>query len=118
MSAPSSDLPKHWSPSACDLFEEVLDEAPDMPAADVHALEQAAELVTTAELLEATSRAAGGIATGSTGQVVAHPAGVEARLARTAVAAILARLSPTAAVRSKAKASRALASRRDRGLGR
>lgn len=90
-------LPDHWTGSARETFAEVLTERPDLSGADLGALEQACHLIATAEALDAVARAAGYVATGSTGQVVAHPATVEARLARTSTATILARLSPAVA---------------------
>jgi hypothetical protein len=95
--APDADaeaLPDHWSSGAQDTYENVLAQRPDLAGAEYSALEQAVELITAADALDAAARAAGMIATGSTGQVVVHPAAIEARLARTAAAQILARLVP------------------------
>ena len=95
MTAPNEDswdLPAHWTDSARDLFLGVIEQRADLGGADLASLEQAASLASAAEQLEAAAFAVGMVATGSTGQVVVHPAIVEARLARTAVAQILARL--------------------------
>lgn len=91
------DLPDDWTDAARDVFAEALDERPDLAGADLGALESACALVSAADRLGAVAREAGMISTGSTGQVVVHPAAVEERLSRTAAAAILARLSPTRA---------------------
>lgn len=105
------DLPDHWTPSVRDLFAEVLDERPDLSGADLASLEQACELATAADALGEVARAAGYVTTGSTGQVVAHPAQVEARLARTAAAAVLARLAPSRAVKFTERSRRAARTR-------
>lgn len=89
------DFPEHWSPAARDLVENVLDARPDLDGREFEALVQAATLTTTADALDDVARAAGYMTTGSQGQPVAHPATVESRLARTAVAQIMARLTPT-----------------------
>lgn len=90
-------LPDHFSDAAVDAVHNVLSQRPDLAGGDVGALEQAGELITLADALGAVARLAGYIATGSTGQVVTHPAVTEARLARTAAAAILGRLTPASA---------------------
>jgi hypothetical protein len=109
------DLPEHWTSSARDLFAEVLSERPDISGADLGSLEQACELSTAAEALAAVAREAGYVSTGSTGQIVAHPAGIEARLARTAAATILARLAPSRADRFTDRARHAARSRYQSG---
>ena len=86
-------MPAHWSPAARDAVDEVLDVRADLSGADLAALSQAAELITAADGLDEVAREAGYVSTGSTGQVIAHPAAVEARLSRTAAATILARLA-------------------------
>jgi hypothetical protein len=86
------ELPTGWTTAARDLFFEVLEQRPDLAGAEVASLEQAAALTSSADRLETVALAAGMVSTGSTGQAVVHPAVVEARMARTAAAAILARL--------------------------
>lgn len=93
------NLPDDWTDGARDVFAEVLDDRPDLAGADVGALESACALISAADRLGDVARAAGMVAIGSTGQVVVHPAAVEERLARTAAATILARLSPTRGAR-------------------
>jgi hypothetical protein len=93
MEESTPDYPDHWTASARDTYENVLEQRPDLAGAEFASLEQAAELISAAELLEKVARDAGMVATGSTGQVTVHPAAVEARLGRTAAAAILARLT-------------------------
>lgn len=88
------DLPASWTQGARDLFAEVLEQSPDLSGAGLGSLETACSLVAAAERLDDVALAAGMLATGSTGQVIVHPAVVEARLARTAAASILARLVP------------------------
>lgn len=105
------ELPDHWTDAARDLFAEVLDERPDLSGADLGSLEQACELSTAAEALSAVARAASYVSTGSTGQPVVHPAAIEARLARTAAATILARLAPSQAIRFTERARRAARAR-------
>lgn len=87
------NYPAHWSPSAVDAFENVLDQRRDLAGAEYAALEQSAELISSADLLEEATRAEP-LTKGSTGQVVVNPGIIEARLARTAAASILARLVP------------------------
>ncbi|MFF1635930.1 hypothetical protein [Leifsonia sp. NPDC058248] len=93
---PSDDweLPESWTDGARELFLGVIDQRPDLAGAELGSLEQAASLHASAERLDAVAQDAGMIATGSTGQTIVHPAVVEARLARTASAAILSRLVP------------------------
>ncbi|MGN6446299.1 P27 family phage terminase small subunit [Amnibacterium sp.] len=104
-------IPDHWTDSARDLFAEVLTENPNLSGADLAALEQVCELASSAEALAAVARAAGYVSTGSTGQTVVHPAQIEARLARTAAATILARLAPSRAARFTERARRAARTR-------
>jgi hypothetical protein len=85
--------PDHWTDSAVDTYEAVLDERPDLVGADHSALVQAVELIAAADVLDAASRTTGAMTRGSTGQTTVNPAIVEARLARTAAAQILARLT-------------------------
>lgn len=87
------NYPAHWSDAAVDAFETVLDQRRDLAGAEYAALEQAAELISSADLLEAAARAEP-LTKGSTGQTTVNPGIVEARLARTAAASILARLVP------------------------
>ncbi len=91
------DLPPAWSQGARDTFEAVTDERPDLSAAELAALYHACALESAADALDAVAADAGYVTTGSVGQVVVHPATVESRLARTAAAAILAKLRPPAA---------------------
>ena len=100
-------LPADWTDTARDLFAGVLDERPEIAGADLGSLEHAAALTSAADRLDEVARAAGMVSTGSTGQVIVHPAVVEARLARTSAATILARLSPTKSERNTERARRA-----------
>ncbi|GAA4053472.1 hypothetical protein [Agromyces indicus] len=100
-------LPEGWTESARDLFHEVLDERPELAGAELGALEQACALASAAERLDEVALAAGMIAKGSTGQTIVHPAVVEARLARTAAAAILARLVPAGGAGARTNSQRA-----------
>ena len=104
-------LPEDWTDTARDLFAEVLRERPDLSGADLGALEHAAALTSAAERLDAVALAAGMVSKGSTGQTVVHPAVIEARLARSSAATILARLAPTQAERRTAQARRAARTR-------
>lgn len=90
----ASELPDTWTQGARDTFAAVLEERPDASSAELASLYHAASLESAAERLDAVAQAAGFVSTGSTGQVVVHPAVTEARLARTAAASILARLVP------------------------
>lgn len=92
--ADAAEYPAHWTSAALDAFDEVFTERPDLAGAAFSSLVQACELITTADSLDAVARAAGLVATGSTGQTVVHPGTVEARLARTAASAILGRIAP------------------------
>ncbi|MEV7761451.1 MULTISPECIES: hypothetical protein [Curtobacterium] len=96
-------LPEHWTPAARDAVHNVLKARPDLDGGDVGALEQAGELISLADGLADVARAAGLVSTGSTGQVTVHPAVTEARLARTAAAAILAKLNPANAAAAQAR---------------
>jgi hypothetical protein len=109
-------LPADWTDSARDLFHEVLEQRPDLAGAELGSLEQACALTSAAERLEAVALAAGMFAKGSTGQIVVHPAVVEARLARTAAAAILGRLVP-ATTGAKTSSQRAREAARARWAG-
>lgn len=86
------DLPGHWTQAAQDAFLNVTEERKDLDGAELASLEQAAELITSADLLDEAARAEGLLVKGSTRQTVVNPGVVEARLARTAASAILARL--------------------------
>lgn len=111
-------LPEHWPPAVRDLFEEVLNESPDLSGAALGTLYEACHLMTAAEALDDVARAAGYVSTGAAGHVVTHPATVEARLARTAAAAILHRLRPDSALKRETKARRAARARHGTGGGR
>ena len=84
------DLPEHLSEEARDLVSGVLEDLTDAgeePDAYLWAaVLQAAELISTADRLDAVARAADYVAQGSQGQEVLHPAVQEARQARTAAA--------------------------------
>lgn len=95
--APAAALPAHWTPGARDTYQNVLDQRADLAGAEYAALEQAVELIASADALETAVREHGTMVKGSTGQLVVNPAAVEARLARTAAAQILARLVPAGA---------------------
>lgn len=86
------DLPAHWTDGARDTFTNVLAERSDLSGAEWASLEQAAELISTAEVLEAAARESGALVPGSQGQLVVNPAYAESRMARTAAAQILNRL--------------------------
>lgn len=92
MSDPS-DLPTHWPAAVRDVFEDTEPELADSGAAHA-SLVEACELLTTAYALDAVAVRAEHVTRGSMGQEVLHPAVAESRLARTAAAAILARLIP------------------------
>jgi len=100
-------FPEDWTESARELFAEVIAERPDLGGAELGALEHACYLTSAAERLDEIARAAGMVSTGSTGQVVVHPAITEARLQRDSAARILARLTPTRRERFTARAGRA-----------
>lgn len=108
------DLPVRWPERARHLFLEVVDETPDLAGAALGSLFQAVDLVATAEALEEVAGSAGYVATGSTGQIVAHPATIESRLARTAAAQILKGLRPDAPAQRSAKARNAARARHGR----
>ena len=104
------DLPTHWIDGAKDTYANVLDERPELSGADFAGLEQAAELITSADLLDEAARESGPLVYCSSGQLVTNPAIVEARQARTAAAAILARLSlPSAGAKTNAQRARTAA---------
>lgn len=89
----------------------MIEETPDLARAALGTLYAAWDLLTSAEGLDEVPRAAGYVATGSTGQIVTHPATVEARLARTSAAAILKGLRPDEPYRRETKARRAARAR-------
>ncbi|WP_346960758.1 hypothetical protein [uncultured Arthrobacter sp.] len=91
---PDLDYPEHWTESARDAFESVMAQRPGLEGAEFASLVQVAELLTSADLLEAEARKTGLLVPGSTGQLTTNPGVVEGRLARTAAATILARLVP------------------------
>jgi hypothetical protein len=106
MDSPEVDYPAHWTDGARDTFDNVLEQRPDLAGAEYVALEQAAELICTADRLDAATRETP-LTTGSTGQVTVNPGIVEARLARTAAAGILARLTaPAAGARTNSQRGR------------
>lgn len=84
--------PEHWPPQVVDTYDSVLAESPNLAGAAFSTLVEACELLASAYALDKVAAAAGYISTGSTGQTTAHPCLVEARLARTEAARILARL--------------------------
>lgn len=84
-------LPDHWTEGAINTYNAVLDERPDMAAAELASLWTACELITQAEALEADVRARLFVP-GSAGQDVLNPAAAEARQTRTVVATVLNRL--------------------------
>jgi hypothetical protein len=87
--------PAHWTDSAIDAIETVLEAQPDLDGPAFAALAQAAELISTADALDEVARAANFVIMGSKGQPAKHPALGEARLARSAAATILGRLANT-----------------------
>lgn len=90
------DFPDHWTPAARDAFEVVMDARPALGGAEFAALTEAANLITTADALDAVARAAAYMSTGAAGQPVLHPAVSAATTARTAAATVLARLTVSA----------------------
>ncbi|RFA11980.1 hypothetical protein B7R21_11645 [Subtercola boreus] len=103
-------LPPDWTDSARDVFLGGIDERPDLAGAELASLEHAAALTSSADRLDGVARDAGIVATGSTGQVVLHPAVTEARLARASASTILARLvTPTAGPQTASQRGRAAA---------
>ena len=103
----ASSLPEHWSPSAKDAWDNVLEERPELSGAEYAALEQAVELMSVADLLDTAARESGRLIAGSTGQLVTNPALVEARQARTTAATSLARLaSPSAGAKTNSQRGR------------
>lgn len=104
-------LPPNWTESARDLFAQVLAQRPGLCGADLGSLEHACALTSAAERLDTVALAGGTIAAGSTGRTVVHPAVVEARLARTLAATILARLAPSQAEGRTEQARRAARTR-------
>ena len=111
------DLPDEWTEGAKETFLGIMEERPELSSAEVSQLWQACALESAADALDTVARAAGMTAKGSTGQVVAHPAAVEARHCRTSAAAIFARLVPHDASPRSAGARNAARSRW-RGAGR
>lgn len=89
------DLPVTWTTNAIETFREVLAARPDLSGPELSALEHACQLQSVADHLDDVARGAAYVATGSQGQEILHPAVAEARLTRTAAAAILARLTVT-----------------------
>lgn len=103
----ADDLPTHWSDAARDSVGEVLEVRPDLSGADLAALREVGELLTDADALAAVARAAGYIATGSTGQTVVHPATTAALHHRDAASRILARLvAPTSGAETASQRGR------------
>lgn len=106
------DLPAEWTDNARETFLGVSEELGGaMTAAQSGALWHAAALESAADRLDAVAAEAGYVSRGSTGQVVAHPAAVEARLARTSAAQILGRLAPAATGSPTERARRAARAR-------
>ncbi|MBO3095848.1 hypothetical protein [Cellulomonas dongxiuzhuiae] len=115
MTTDDQPYPDHWSAAARDAVEEVLEVRGDLAGADLAALTQVADLITAADALASAARADGYTTAGSTGQTVVHPAIIEARLARTAAASILARLaSPSAGTGAMTSTARARTAARAR----
>lgn len=112
------DFPRAWSTTARETFEGVTAERPDLSAAELASLWHACSLEAAADALDQRAAADGFVATGSTGQLVAHPAAQEARLARTAAAAILARLVPPGRGGAMTSSQRGQAAARARWGGR
>ncbi|NJC66483.1 hypothetical protein HC028_18520 [Planosporangium flavigriseum] len=104
-------LPATWTQGARDTYQAVLDERPNMTAAEVAQLWHACALESAAERHDEVALAAGMVARGSTGQPIPHPSAVEARLARSAAAAILAKLQPAAHGTPSERARRAARAR-------
>jgi hypothetical protein len=106
------ELPAHWTPAARDAVASVLELQPELAGSDLAQLEQAAELITAADMAAEVARAAGMLATGSMGQTVAHPLVAEARQARAAAASILSRLALPPEKKSATERARFAASSR------
>ena len=51
--------PSHWSSGACDAWDNVLEERPDLSGAEYAALEQAVELISATDVLDAAARESG-----------------------------------------------------------
>jgi hypothetical protein len=88
-----NDYPEHWSSSAIDTVETVLESRPDLAGPEFSALCQAAELISNADHLDEVARADNYVAHSLKSGPVRHPALAEARLARSAAATILGRLA-------------------------
>ncbi|WP_353949997.1 hypothetical protein V6K52_10095 [Knoellia sp. S7-12] len=100
-------MPAHWQARTRDIFEAVIEEIPDLQGAALATLFEAAELSAAADLLDAYAREHGPMSVGSQGQPTVSPAMIEARLSRTASAAILKSLRTDAADTRSTKARRA-----------
>ncbi|WP_159619879.1 hypothetical protein [Arthrobacter zhaoguopingii] len=94
---PDWDIPEDWTAGARDAFLNVVEQRPDLSGAELAGLEQAAALISIAEKLDEAAQGAGLLVLGSTKQLVVNPGVIEARLARTSAASILARLVPVSA---------------------
>ncbi|WIE53438.1 hypothetical protein [Curtobacterium sp. MCBD17_003] len=86
--------PDHWSDAARDAFLSVIEQRPELAGAELAQLEQAAELVTTADLMMSVAARTDYVLNGSQGQTVISGAVTESRLARQAAGQMLARLAP------------------------
>lgn len=111
---PEPEPDPSWTDSAAGTFRTVLAARSDLDGADFSSLWQAASLESAADRLDAVALAAGMLSTGSSGQVVAHPAAVEARLSRSAAAGILARLVSSSPGGSRTDSERGRAAARAR----
>lgn len=90
----SPTYPDHWTTAARDAVASVLTARPELDGAEAAMLGEAAELITIADELAAAARTNGLLDKGSTGQTVVAAAVIEARLARSAAGALLAKLIP------------------------
>jgi hypothetical protein len=105
MSDSDTTYPPGWGQHSIDTYEAVLAEVPGLAGAGHSALVTACDMLGDAERLADLAAEAGMLSTGAAGQIVTHPAAIEARLARTAAAGILARLAPAKATTKQAAAS-------------
>lgn len=108
------ELPEHWSEAARETFREVLTQRPDLSGGALGALEQACELISTADALDVVARAAGHVTEGSKGQTVLHPAVAESRQARSSASQVLRALAPPPTSGNLSNSQRAVAAARSR----
>lgn len=101
------DFPTHWTQSARDAVESVLEARPTLAGPEWASLVEAANLISTADALDEVARAADYMSVGASGQPVLHPAVGASTAARTAAATILSRLTVGAAASGSSSTQRA-----------